>query len=120
MHELSIAQGIVDIIHQYVSEEDAAGVRSVRLKVGDQAGVVVDSLEFCFAAVTAKTPLQRAHLEIERVPFRLQCGACRRTLVNSSGTVLCPECGSAETRILSGTELQVLEIELIDGQAEGS
>lgn len=38
MHELSIAQGILDIIGQYVPEGQAPEVRAVRVRVGQMAG----------------------------------------------------------------------------------
>ncbi|HTP13579.1 MAG TPA: hydrogenase maturation nickel metallochaperone HypA, partial [Bacteroidota bacterium] len=68
MHELSIAQNIVDMVHQYAPTGNGETVKSVRLRVGEYSGVVADSLEFCFSAIVADTPLRGTTLEIERVP----------------------------------------------------
>jgi Zn finger protein HypA/HybF involved in hydrogenase expression len=76
MHELSIAENIVEIIHQYVPAGERDRVRRVFTSVGEQSGVVADSLEFSFQAITAKTELERSHLEIETVPFIVQCKEC--------------------------------------------
>ena len=65
MHELSIAQSILEIIQQHISESDWERVEAVRLKIGAFAGVVPDSLEFSFQAITAETSLNHARLEIE-------------------------------------------------------
>jgi len=67
MHEFAIASGIVDVIRLYVPDEDGARVRSVRVRVGDGAGVVAESLDFCFECVVADTPYAAARLEIDRV-----------------------------------------------------
>ena len=117
MHELSIAQGIVDIIGQYVPEAQAADVRVVKIRVGQMAGVVPDSLEFCFGAIASGTPLEQARLDIEETPVRSRCKACGEEFTVEGSTFLCPSCGSIEITVLSGTELQVIEIELVDRPA---
>jgi hydrogenase nickel incorporation protein HypA/HybF len=112
MHELSIAQNILDIVRESVPEDELADVRIVRLKLGTFSGVVADSLDFCFSVISAETQLARAHLEFEHVPFVVKCRSCQKTFENEIGFVVCPECGGAETVVLSGRELQVMEIEL--------
>jgi hydrogenase nickel incorporation protein HypA/HybF len=114
VHELSIAQSILDIVRQHVPTSDLSQVRTVRVIVGEGAGVVADSLSFSFEAIVAETPMASARMEIEHIPFRLQCASCRVVSSNDAGLRICPECGSASTTILSGTELQVKEIELDD------
>ncbi len=112
MHELSIAQSIVEMVQQHVPPSDWDRVVAVRLKVGVLSGVVSDSLEFSFQAITSDTSFRRARLEIESIPFRIQCNACQTTTVSESGFAVCSQCGSVETKILSGSELHVSEIEL--------
>jgi hydrogenase nickel incorporation protein HypA/HybF len=118
MHELSIAQSIVDIAGQYVPRNRQNGIRMIRVRVGDLAGVVPDSLSFCFTAVTAGTPMAEALLEIEHVPYVIHCTGCEQDSTTEPGLALCPHCGSAATRILSGTELQVMTIDLDDETPE--
>ncbi|HUL75159.1 MAG TPA: hydrogenase maturation nickel metallochaperone HypA [Vicinamibacterales bacterium] len=67
MHELGLANNILDIVRQYVPAERACAVRSVRVRVGDLAGVVPDSLAFCFSAIVIDTPYDRASLAIDHV-----------------------------------------------------
>ena len=118
MHELSIAQSIVDIAGQYVPRERRHGIRMIRVRVGDMAGVVPDSLCFCFTAVTSGTPMAQALLEIEHVPFVLHCTECLSDSATEPGLAICPRCQSTHTQILSGTELQVVAIELEDETPE--
>jgi hydrogenase nickel incorporation protein HypA/HybF len=112
MHELSVAQSILDIVRQSVPVDELADVRVVRLKLGTFSGVVADSLDFCFSAISAETPLAKAHLVFEHIPFVVKCHQCQKSFENEIGIVVCPECGGAETVVLSGRELQVTEIEL--------
>lgn len=68
MHELGLAQSIFDIVRANVPPEQAPGVRTVRLRVGEFAGVLVESLEFCFTVAVAGTPYDKASLAVDRVP----------------------------------------------------
>lgn len=114
MHELSIAQNIVEIINQHVPEEDLHRVRSIFTTVGEHSGVVADSLSFSYQAITSSTLLELSHLEIERIPYIIRCSGCGNKSPMEIGNRLCPACGGMETEIVSGLELHVREIELQD------
>jgi len=113
MHELSVAQSIIDIVFDHVPVLERPLVRTVRVRVGAASGVVPESLEFCFSAVVVEGPLSSATIEIELVPFVLRCGACGAETSAESGIPICGNCG-APAEVLSGTELQVKEIELAE------
>lgn len=114
MHELSIAQSIVEIVQQNLPPGPMPGVKSVRMRVGEMAGVVIDSREFCFNAIIADTPLEGAVLEIETVPIVARCHRCDLRFGVKQYAFACPSCGKGEIEILSGRELQVAEVELLD------
>ena len=118
MHELSIAEGIVSIVHQHVAENQIPLVRSVVVKVGCYSGVVADSLTFSYEAITADTPLSGSFLTVEHIPFVISCGECGKEVINENGFTQCPACLSFDTKIVSGRELQVKEIELEDSPVE--
>ena len=67
MHELSLATGILEIVRQYVPIERAPAVRAVRVRVGDLANVVPDSLAWCFSVIASDTAYVRASLLIDPV-----------------------------------------------------
>lgn len=115
MHELSLAQSVLDIVRQYVPPDDHVSVRAVRMKVGELSGVVSESLAFCFEAITSGTPLGGARLEIEQVPLRCRCRTCRAESRIQENRFRCSACGSGEIDIIAGRELQVLDIEVDDG-----
>jgi hydrogenase nickel incorporation protein HypA/HybF len=114
MHELSIAQNILEIVAEHIPAGTTSQVKSVRIKVGDGAGIVSDSLEFCFNAIIAETPMQGAVLEIEPVPFVVKCNSCGKISTNENGMFLCLFCGVNNVTMVSGNELQVSAIELFD------
>lgn len=118
MHELSIAQSLLDLVAEHVSEHRRKDVRVVRIRVGGLAGVIPESLEFCFDALVAGTPLSGAHLEIERVPIKLSCNSCRGSFEIDSPRFLCPGCEGSSVRMETGRELDLAEVELQERLAE--
>jgi len=65
MHELGIAQQIVEIARE--GSRDAR-VSRVVISVGKLTAVLPDALRFCFELATEDTPLQGARLEIIEAP----------------------------------------------------
>lgn len=114
MHELSIAQSIFEIARAAVPGERTADIRTVRVRVGDLSGVVADSLEFCFGVIVADTPLRDARLLIEPVSAVSRCKDCSHLFTVEHLAFQCPSCGSTSIALVSGTELHVAEIELLD------
>ena len=78
------------------------------------SGVVADSLEFGFMAITSETELENAKLQIEKIPFVFKCNKCGKESGNEFGMTICQHCNSADTKIISGMEIQVIEVELKD------
>lgn len=119
MHELAIAESIAEVVARRANEHQAAHVTSVRLRIGEASGVVPDSLMFCFEAVASLDPLLAgAHLMVDSVPHRARCRGCDREFVVQDFVTQCPRCGEWSDQIVSGTELQVVEME-IETRQEG-
>jgi hydrogenase nickel incorporation protein HypA/HybF len=115
MHELAIAQGILEIIQQHVPEAQAEEIRSVKVRIGRLSGVVADSLDFSFEAIVADTPWQTAKLDFEPVQAVSHCNKCDADFGIEDLVFCCPKCAGTDIRMISGTELQVVEIELDNG-----
>jgi hydrogenase nickel incorporation protein HypA/HybF len=118
VHELSLAQSIVDIVQSAASANGRGRVMTVGVRVGELSGVVVDSLTFCFSAITAGTPLEGAVLRVDHVPVRAECRECRAVCKVEDLVFLCPSCGSGNLEIIAGRELHVSEIEVEEDPGE--
>jgi hydrogenase nickel incorporation protein HypA/HybF len=114
MHELGIAQNILEIVHQAVPKEQTGAVRSIRIRIGPLSGVVPDSLDFCFQAIVNETEMQRSSLAIEQLPAILSCKKCLYSFQTKDLEFLCQSCGSSDLELVSGKELEVVEIELAE------
>ena len=108
MHELAIAESVVDAIVDKVGDSQVA---SVRLEIGMLAGVVTDSIRFCFEIVAQGTGLEDARLDIDEPPGRAYCRKCGEEFALDEPIMLCP-CGSADLDILSGQQLRIISVEV--------
>ena len=109
MHELSIAEAILDIVSRHAG---GRRVYTVELKVGHLRQVVPSALEFAFDLLTHGTELEGAELVIEEVPARGHCRACGAETTVSSIPLQCGSCGGLDLALLSGQELLVDALEL--------
>lgn len=118
MHEMSIALEVVGQVEDAARPEGADAVGSVRLRVGELAGVVPDALRFCFSLACEGTVLAGAELHTESVPGRARCVPCGHEWPTGMPPRLCcPECGGASSELLSGRELQIVSVRWADRPA---
>lgn len=114
MHELGIARNILDIVQHSVPVDRYPEVKWIRVRIGQLSGVVPDSLEFCFSAIISETDMRQATLKMETVPTVSQCRDCGHRFTVEEFAFTCPSCNSANLELLSGRELEVVDIELTD------
>jgi hydrogenase nickel incorporation protein HypA/HybF len=118
MHELAIAQSILEIVQQSVPKGEEPAVRRVRIRVGQLSGVVPDSLDFCFGVIVNDTTLNRASLAIEQMPTISRCRDCAHSFEIENLAFICPACKSTNLELISGKELEIVDIELENGSGE--
>ena len=71
MHEFGLAQALVEQLVTLAREHGGGRIRSVRVEIGDQAGIVVDSFCFGFTVISRELPLtSNARLQVDRVAGR--------------------------------------------------
>jgi len=65
MHEMGIAQSVMNIVEKQLASHPGAEARTIGLRIGAYAGVDESSLTFCFDCLKADTPLHDVTLKIE-------------------------------------------------------
>ena len=111
MHELSIAQSIVDILLDQMKIHGLSRIESVSLRIGALRAVMVDSLSFSFCVLTSGSPLEGARLEVEEVPIQGHCLECGQEFTLETWMDDCPLCRAARVEITSGKELDIVAVE---------
>jgi hydrogenase nickel incorporation protein HypA/HybF len=108
VHELSIAQSIVEMVCE---KEGKARVRRLTLVIGKLSAVMPDALRFCFDICAEGTVLEGAVLDIIEPPGRGRCPDCEREQEMTSLFDACA-CGVAGLDCIAGDELRIKEMEI--------
>ena len=81
MHELSIAQNLIDIVSDQCLKNGFKEIESINIKVGRASGIMPDALSFAFNAIKTDSIAKNASLNIEEIPVTGQCRDCDNTFV---------------------------------------
>lgn len=112
MHEMSLAEGILQLIEDAARRENATRVSVVCLEIGQLASVEVESLRFCFDVVVKDSVADGARLEVVDVPGEGWCLDCGQSVPMSDKFGGCPRCGGYKVQVTGGTDMRVKELEI--------
>ncbi|HTY04689.1 MAG TPA: hydrogenase maturation nickel metallochaperone HypA [Rhodocyclaceae bacterium] len=112
MHEMSLAEGIVELIEEAAAKQGFSSVKLVALEIGRLSSVEPEALAFCFDAATRGSIAEGAKLEIDNVPGRGVCLQCGAEVEMENLYDPCPKCGAYGLRVTGGTEMRVKELEV--------
>ncbi len=112
MHELSIAQSILDALETEALNRPGARFRKVGLRIGELAGVDPEALRFGFEVLVKEGRWDPLELEIEWCPRRQQCPQCAETFAVRDLDCACPQCGEKRTTCVAGNELDIAYLEV--------
>jgi hydrogenase nickel incorporation protein HypA/HybF len=107
VHELSIAENIVEIAIARLWADGGSAVKEIELEIGTLSGIEIDALTFAMDIATKNTPLQNAEIRILTVQGRLRCDICSVEFDANDYFTPCPSCGSFENLTLQGEEMRV-------------
>lgn len=119
MHEMSLAEGVLQIVEEAIKEAARAGdepgfvkVKRVFVEIGQLSSVEPDALRFCFEAVASGTLAEGARLEVIEVPGEGLCFNCSQTVALAALYDPCPACGGYPVQATGGTQMRVKELEV--------
>ena len=113
MHEVSIADSILDLIAQQASS--TFELDEVELCIGPLSGVSPESLEFCFPIVSKQRGFGVPRLLVHRTKVRVMCLDCQREYSTVDMMSFCPHCCSRQRSIISGDELELVSAKIKEG-----
>ena len=112
MHEMSLAENVLQIIEDAARQQGFRRVRTVWLEIGRLACVEPESLRFSFDEVTRDSIAARARLEIIELAGQGRCAECDSDVLLSALYVACPNCGGYAITVTGGDEMRVKELEV--------
>ena len=112
MHELSLAQGLVEQLEQTAEAEQAIRIERITVVVGKYSGVERDAFEFAFPFAAEGTRSEKAELVIEELPVTIECRQCNAVSNPEPTLLVCRNCGSNDVELKGGREFLVKSVEL--------
>ncbi len=112
MHELGVAESIVNIALAKAGEAQASKVIKINLVVGELSGFVPDCIQFYFESLSKDTIAQGAKLHFESVPAELRCRDCSTVFQPQDTAWTCPKCAGRSIEIFKGRELYIESMEV--------
>jgi hydrogenase nickel incorporation protein HypA/HybF len=119
VHELAVAQSLLEIVEQEARPYEGARVKRILLRIGRMSAVVPDALRFAFDAITRGGIAEGAALEIEEVALSIRCRACEEVFIVEDPFMICPQCEAVDVELVSGRELEIRSMEIEDGDKAG-
>jgi len=112
MHELSLCEGILQVLEDNAGTQGYQRVKTVWLEIGRLSGVEVEAMRFSFEVVTKGSLADHASLEIIDVPGEAWCMQCSKAVPVQQRFDACPDCGSYQLQVTGGEELKIKELEV--------
>lgn len=112
MHELSVTESVLEIACKHAKNAHATSVTDIYLVIGRLSSIVDDSVQFYWDFISKGTICENAELHFKREPATLICLECQNQYELAEELTLCPKCGSARVRVLSGDEFNLESIEI--------
>ena len=111
MHELSIAQEIIEQTISIAKDNNMKSINLVHLKIGKLMQVVPDILEFNFNSLKENTICEMANLTYEIVTITINCHNCYKVSEIQEMNFICPHCQSFEIETKSGSDIIIEKIQ---------
>ena len=110
MHEMSLAQSILDIVREEMSRHGVAKIEAINVAVGRLSAVVPSSLSFCFKVLTDQTDMADVALVIRETPLSYACFDCGKRFESEEMTFTCPDCGADGPLLTGGKDMTIENI----------
>lgn len=108
MHELSIIKALLQQVKPYQDQERK--IVAITIEIGKMTCVDAQRLKFSFDMVKASSGLDEVELRVNDVAATARCNDCGQSFDLKQPGQACP-CGSYDYTLLSGQELNLIEIE---------
>jgi len=113
MHEMSLCEGLLQVIEDSAVRENFSRVKTVWLEFGRFSCIEPEAMRFSFDVVVKGTLADGAKLEMIEVPASIWCSICAKEVDIGQRFEPCPLCGTYALQISGGDEMRIKELEVI-------
>ena len=117
MHELSIAQSMLEIAEAEARRHGATKITRIDCRIGCLRQADTALLSEAFELARIGTAAAEASLAVATVGMKLDCSACGGHADLDGWQFECPSCGSTDIQLSGGDDIELtsLELEIPDG-----
>jgi len=112
MHEMSLCEGVLQVLQTEAGRQGFNRVKAVWLEIGDLSSVEPEAMLFSFDVVTRNSLADGAELNIINVPGTAWCMQCEKNMPVKQRFDECPQCGSYQLQVTGGDEMKIKELEV--------
>ena len=117
MHELSMAQGILNAVIENAEKSGATEVKEVTIEIGKLAHLNPEQLKFLLDVLTEDTIAEGTEFIMEEIPIEIECDKCDYVGIAKgddsdfySPIVECPNCENKFVNVTNGKDCIVKNI----------
>ncbi len=115
MHELGIVLHVIDQVEKIAKENKVGRVTRLTLEVGEVSSIVPSYFKDCFEWAKKKTEYMKdTELEMIILEGVSYCRDCKKTYKTTEYAKKCPRCDSDDTYLVTGSELRIKDIAVVD------
>lgn len=111
MHELKIAEELIEIVLKVAESENLKKVTKVNIQFGKMIMIVPDVFRFVFESAVKGTIAKDAKLILKVLPVKFACKKCKEETEIDDLIFVCPYCGSNDLELIQGRETFINSIE---------
>jgi hydrogenase nickel incorporation protein HypA/HybF len=115
MHELPVTRSILGIVLRHAEANEVESVLSIDVAIAALSDLEGEWMQAYFDHLSRGTPAEGARLRVRRLPLTVACAACAGEFTatrEALDSARCPDCGSSDASVTSGTGYLVESMEV--------
>lgn len=113
MHELGIVFNIIRTVKDVAKENNVTSIKVLTLDIGEVSTIIPSYLIDCYDWAKKKEPLlENSTLKVNTIKAVTICNSCHKEYETVRYAKTCPYCGSTDTELKVGNEVEIKEIEV--------
>ena len=114
MHELGIVKHVIQTLEQVAQAHQLTTISSVTLEIGEVSTIIPDYLIDVWNWNCKRVPLlEGCALNVEQIHAVTHCDGCGKDYDTVPQGKICPHCGSDQTWLLTGNEVNIKDITIV-------
>lgn len=112
MHELSVTQGILNIVIDQAKKHEVKKISKIRIKMGVLSDLLPESINYYFSIISKDSIAEGSVIEVEKLPLKVCCKDCGHVSEIDIKKFRCLSCSGQNLKIIQGNEFYIDSLEV--------